>query len=335
MDQEKPIMKIEGETLYAHQFFTYLFEIRHFSVNTASAYFEDVCDFTLFLTKERNKDLLNATMEDAEGWIIHLVKTDISKRSIKRKVSALKAFYIWMIVNKKREDNPFEYVATPKFKNRLPEFLTEKDFQVLIDENAKRTDKMALRDQAILELMFASGLRASEVVNLKVSNINFSNRTMTVLGKGHKERIVPFSKNSLDTLNQYLTLFRPNVIAKNGIEEDLGYLFLNSRGEKLTNRGLEFIMNQIALKTGIMMRLHPHMLRHSFATDLLGKGADLRMIQELMGHASVRTTSIYTHVNVEQLIDTYNKAFPRAFMSPEEKEKQEEKDESEKEKREK
>jgi len=311
MEDEKQVIKIDGETLFSRKFYDYLLNERKYSLNTASSYFEDVCDFTLFLINQRNKELLDAESLDAEGWIIYLTNKKISKRSIKRKLSALKSFYSWLMFNNEVQSNPFEYVHSPKYSKKLPEFLTETDFQNLVNENSKRTDKFAIRDEAIIELMYASGLRASEVVNLKISEIDFSNRTMRIIGKGQKERIVPFSKNSLNTLLKYLELTRKPIIAKNGIENDKGYVFVNGKGEKLTQRGLEYILTQIEKKTGIMFKLYPHMLRHSFATNLLAKGADLRMIQELMGHSSISTTAIYTHVNIEKMKEEYQKHFPR------------------------
>lgn len=312
MDKEKQIIKIEGETIYSRKFYDYLLYELRYSKNTADSYFYDVCDFTLFLQNNRENDLLSANDLDAEGFIIYLTSKKISKRSIKRKVAANKSFYNWLMFTKKVDTNPFEYVTSPKFNNKLPEFLTEQDVQYIVNENGKRTDKLALRDQALFELMYASGLRVSEVINLKLSDINFENRVMNVKGKGNKTRLAPFTKNSSITLNNYLDLCRPLIISSNGISDDEGYVFINNKGKQLTERGVQYILNQIQKKTGIMIKLHPHMLRHSYATNLLAKGADLRMIQELMGHSSISTTAIYTHVNIEEMKKAYDDAFPRA-----------------------
>lgn len=312
MGQEKQIIKIDGETIYSRKFYDYLVYELRYSNNTANSYFYDVCDFTLFLQNNRDNDLINADDLDAEGFIIYLTSKKISKRTIKRKIAANKSFYNWLLFTKQVTTNPFEYVTSPKFNNKLPEFLTEKDVQYIVDENSKRTDKLALRDQALIELMYASGLRVSEIINLRIQDINFEKRVMTIKGKGNKTRLVPFTKNSSITLNNYLELCRPLIISSHGISEDEGYVFINNKGLKLTERGIQYIVNRIEKKTGIMIKLHPHMLRHSYATNLLAKGADLRMIQELMGHSSISTTAIYTHVNIEEMKKAYNNAFPRA-----------------------
>ena len=168
------------------------------------------------------------------------------------------------------------------------------------------------RDQAILELLYASGFRGSELVNINVSDVDFRGRIIKVIGKGSKERIVPFSIECQKALNTYYKDLRPKLLLKSTSEEIPTKLFLNSKGEKLTLRGLEYILHQIENKTGIFLGLHPHMLRHTFATGLLERGADLRVIQTMLGHASISTTQIYTHVTTEAMKKEYNEAHPRA-----------------------
>lgn len=156
-------------------------------------------------------------------------------------------------------------------------------------------------------LMFASGLRASEVVNLTFNQVDFDNRIMKVSGKGNKDRLVPFTTSAKESMLNYI-----NSLRKDLLREDTKYIFLNSQGNKMTVRGLEYILDEIEVKTGLYGKIHPHMLRHSFATKMLNRGADLRTIQELLGHSSIETTSIYTHVAYENMKETYEKTFPRA-----------------------
>lgn len=201
-------------------------------------------------------------------------------------------------------------ISSPKGEKKLPDFLTTNEIDLLLDENKKRTDELADRDQAILELLYASGLRASELINLTLQDINMRERIIRVFGKGSKERIVPFSKTARCAIEQYMQESRPKLLTNNPKGEN--HIFLNSHGEKLTYRGLEYILSEVEKKTGIYLKLHPHKLRHSFATHLLNEGADLRTIQELLGHESIGTTQIYTHVTYSEMKNTYDKSFPRA-----------------------
>lgn len=319
MESRIGTLSVDGETLESRKFQTYLLDERGYSSHTASAYATDVCDFRLYL-KSLGKTFYSADMDDGKGWILDLTQRGIGKRSIKRKVSALKTFYAWMVFTHRMDTDPFEFIHAPKAQAKLPSFLTIQEIQAIFDANAKRSDEAALRDQAILELMFASGLRAAETVGLTLSDVDLDHRTMRILGKGKKERMVPFSLAAQTTLRNYLILSRPGFLARQKDGKDTGFVFLNRFGNPLTERGLEYILDAIETKTGIGIKLHPHMLRHSFATDLLNKGADLRTIQELLGHASVGTTQVYTHVGYEDMKRTYDKAFPRAKLSPEEAE---------------
>ncbi len=318
MDKES--IKYDGRTSEVNGFSGYLLNERRYSWHTVDSYVTDVCDFNIFMRKE-DKGYGDVKPDDCKAWILDLTERNIGKRSIKRKISALKTFYAWLYSHGKVTSDPFEFIHGPKAPKRLPEFLTEKEVLQLFQANAQRTDFNALRDQAILELMFASGLRAHELVSLKLLDMDMTDRTMKVLGKGNKERIVPFSLQSQLTLNQYLEKDRPEYLARRKDKQDPGYVFLNANGKGLTERGLEYILDQVETKTGIRLKLHPHMLRHSFATALLNKGADLRTIQELLGHASIGTTQIYTHVAYEDMKRTYDQSFPRAWKEDKDKKK--------------
>ena len=285
----------------------YLLNVRKYSSNTVSSYTYDICDFTLLLNKLK-KNYQTADVNDVKEWIVALSEKGIGKRSTKRKLSSLKSFYAWMYLQKKVATDPFEFIHAPKAPKNLPEFFSEKETENILKENAKRTDQFKDRDQAIISLLFFSGLRASELVNLTFDNIDLENRLMTITGKGKKQRLVPFTKETRNLLNFYIQNSREKFIK----DKTNKYIFVNSRGNKLTVRGLEFILNEVMRKTGLYEKIHPHMLRHSFATKLLNKGADLRTIQELLGHASIGTTTIYTHVGYENMKKVYDETFPRA-----------------------
>lgn len=307
MGKEKSSYIIEdGNSKELSEFQDYLLNVRRYSSNTVSSYSFDICDFTKFI-RGLGKIFKDIKVDDVKSWILDLTERQIGKRSIKRKMSSLKSFYAWMYLQKKVDSDPFEYVHSPKATHALPDFFSEKEIDVLLTANEKRTDKLKDRDQALLMLMFASGLRASEVVNLTFNQVDFDNRIMKVSGKGNKDRLVPFINSAKEAMLNYI-----NGLRKDLLKEDTKYIFLNSKGNKMTVRGLEYILEEIEAKTGLYGKIHPHMLRHSFATKMLNRGADLRTIQELLGHSSIETTSIYTHVAYENMKETYEKTFPRA-----------------------
>lgn len=307
MGKEKSSYIIEdGNSKELSEFQDYLLNVRRYSSNTVSSYSFDICDFTKFI-RGLGKIFKDIKVDDVKSWILDLTEKQIGKRSIKRKMSSLKSFYAWMYLQKKVDSDPFEYVHSPKAAHALPDFFSEKEIDALLTANEKRTDKLKDRDQALLMLMFASGLRASEVVNLTFNQVDFDNRIMKVSGKGNKDRLVPFTNSAKEAMLNYI-----NGLRKDLLKEDTKYIFLNSQGNKMTVRGLEYILDEIEAKTGLYGKIHPHMLRHSFATKMLNRGADLRTIQELLGHSSIETTSIYTHVAYENMKETYEKTFPRA-----------------------
>lgn len=307
MGKEKSSYIIEdGNSKELSEFQDYLLNVRRYSSNTVISYSFDICDFTKFI-RGLGKIFKDIKVDDVKSWILDLTERQIGKRSIKRKMSSLKSFYAWMYLQKKVDSDPFEYVHSPKATHALPDFFSEKEIDALLTANEKRTDKLKDRDQALLMLMFASGLRASEVVNLTFNQVDFDNRIMKVSGKGNKDRLVPFTNSAKESMLNYI-----NGLRKDLLKEDTEYIFLNSQGNKMTVRGLEYILDEIEAKTGLYGKIHPHMLRHSFATKMLNRGADLRTIQELLGHSSIETTSIYTHVAYENMKETYEKTFPRA-----------------------
>ena len=298
-------------TKEVEDFLTYLEKERRFSLHTVESYKEDVSFFVGFLS-DNKKSVKEVDVALIRGYLLELTNSGLSKSTIKRNIAALKHFYKFLFLRNYISNEPFELITSLKQEEKLPDFLSDDEIVQLLEANRRRTDELSSRDQAILELMFASGLRASEVVNLTLQSLYLRERIIRVFGKGKKERIVPFTNSCRECLEEYLNVTRRKLLDKNVNRSKENHVFLNSRGEKLTNRGLEYIMEEIEKKTGCYMKLHPHKLRHSFATSLLSKGADLRTIQEFMGHESIGTTQVYTHVTYYEMKSVYDKAFPRA-----------------------
>lgn len=290
-------------------FLNYLRYERNYSSQTVISYSRDIDKFFRFLSEE------GLDMEEVDQIVIRNFLTDelnsgVSKRSCKRRLCALRHFYKYMVRREMVKDNPFVFVSSPKTEKTLPKFLYKDQVREILDENKKRDDLLAYRDQAILSTLYYSGIRASELVSLELQSVSLPRRTLRVLGKGNKERIVPISEECKKDIETYMKTTRMELASKN--KEGTKVLFLNDHGNKLTTRGLEYILDQIEQKTGSFVGLHPHILRHSFATHLLENGADLRIIQELLGHESLNTTQVYTHVTEESMKETYLAAHPRA-----------------------
>ena len=290
-------------------FLQHLRSERHFSEQTIISYSRDLDLFFKFLLQE------GTLMDEVDQITIRNFLTEelsrgVSKRSCKRRLCSLKHFYHYLVNEKVVKDNPFMFVITPKTDKKYPHALYKEQVQTIFKENSKRTDELASRDQAILELLYYSGIRAAELVGLDVQDVDLKKRVIRVLGKGNKERLVPFTTDCQKCLIDYANNLRLKLLKKS--QSFTAAFFLNNRGERLTTRGLEYILDAIEMKTGTFMGLHPHLLRHSFATHLLENGADLRVIQELMGHDSINATQVYTHVTVEAMQKEYKDAHPRA-----------------------
>lgn len=291
------------------EFLNHLKYDRNYSDKTIASYSSDIEKFLSFIYKE---DVL---MDQVDVIVIRNFLTKelnggITKRSCKRRLSALKQFYEYLVKEGIVENNPFIFVNGPKTETKYPHALYKDQIEEIINGCKARNDLLALRDLAIVETLYFTGIRASELVSLKVQDVDLKNRNLRVLGKGNKERVVPFTEECEKTLSDYIKNDRRNLLAKNKLPT--AHLFLNNSGQKLTTRGLEYILDQIEEKTGVFVGLHPHILRHSFATHLLENGADLRVIQELLGHESINATQVYTHVSDEALKETYSSFHPRA-----------------------
>ena len=304
------------------EFLDHLLYVRNYSKKTVSSYQEDIDLFCEFIFNE------GVLMEDVDiicirNFLTEELNRGVSKRSCKRRLCSLKHFYKYMVSVGYINDNPFIFVSSPKIETKYPHGLYKEQIQELFKRNAERTDGLKNRDQAILYLLYYSGIRAQELVTLNIQDIFLRERRVRVLGKGNKERIVPFSADCQTVLKKYIDTDRKELLKlymenikkrpqKEGLDSLQSPLFFNARGEKLTTRGLEYILDAIEEKIGLYVGLHPHILRHSFATHLLENGADLRVIQELLGHESINATQVYTHVTEEAMKETYMNAHPRA-----------------------
>ena len=291
------------------EFLDYLKNVRHYSLKTISSYQEDIDIFCEFIFNE------GVLMGDVDilcirNYLTEELNRGVSKRSCKRRLSSLRHFYKYMVNVGYIKDNPFIFVSAPKTETKYPHALYKEQIQEIFRRNMERQDDLKNRDQAILYLLYYSGIRAQELVGLDVQSVSLKERSVRVLGKGNKERIIPFTNECQQAIKHYIDNERKTLLLKS---KDLTpALFLNAQGERLTTRGLEYILDVIEEKTGLYVGLHPHILRHSFATHLLENGADLRVIQELLGHESINATQVYTHVTEEAMKETYLNAFPRA-----------------------
>lgn len=293
------------------EFSDYLKYERQFSKHTITAYVRDIEDFYRYLLKIEVLDK-DVTKYDIRAFMKEEISRGLSRKSMQRKLAAIRHYYVYLQRHGIVFDNPFVIINSPKGDSTLPRVLYEEEVNVILEANRKRTDFLKDRDQLILEFMFATGLRASEVVSLTLQSININERTVTFIGKGNKERLVPFTEEVQVLLRDYVNNMRKLLLAKRKSSQPTNALFLNAQGNMLTIQGLGYILKSVERKTGEYVKLHPHLLRHSFATNLLDKGADLRVIQELLGHESLNTTQIYTHVSEDKVLEEYYHAHPRA-----------------------
>lgn len=292
------------------KYHNYLEVEKNYSTYTVQNYFKDIQDFKKFLEVEQYGDLLKIRSENiARYYISYLVNLGFAKKSIARKISSLRAFYKYLVVEGMLERSYFENVETPKLDKQLPKFLYQNEIELMFN-SIDTTTSIGKRDCALLELLYGSGLRVSEICTITEKNLDFPNEMIKVFGKGSKERYVPMNRRTIDSLKEYIYLGRPSLIQKvelNAPDE----LFVNHHGGALTPRGVRVILDKIIDKTGELGHIYPHMIRHTFATHLLDGGADLRSVQTMLGHENLSTTQIYTHVSKEQIKESYMLNHPR------------------------
>lgn len=262
---------------------------------------------TFFVENGGFIDWLKLSSRDIEIFIQYLAQKKYKRSTQSRKISTLRSFYRFLNKRNIIPVNPVELISLRGDHKNLPEFLYS-DEMVKVLKSISTTTPLGLRNMALLELFYATGMRVSEIANLKLDQVDFELNLILVHGKGNKDRYVAFGEEAKTALNNYLVEARKKLLLH---KTDYGYVFLNSNGNRITSRGLEYIIKNIFLNAGISASVHPHMLRHTFATQMLNNGADLRTVQELLGHESISTTQIYTHVTKQHLCDIYHKYFPR------------------------
>jgi len=295
-------------------FKSYLENEKRFSVHTVRNYISDIEQFVEFLKKvfPEGTEPQKIDVVVLRGFLGYLHSKELNKRSIMRKLASVKSFFKFLLREGRISINPAKIIHSPRISKNIPRVMTEEEAQTVIEtpvvnkEDETKSGRLKiLRDIAILEMLYATGLRASELVSLKWENIFFEDRIVRIFGKGNKERIVPFGENAASALKKYLE-------EKRRLNIDCEFIFVNLRGGKLTSRSLQRIVEKYSKELLSGKKVTPHTFRHSFATHLLSRGADLRTIQELLGHQSLSTTQKYTHIAALELKKIYDKVHPRA-----------------------
>ncbi len=297
----------------------YLAIEKNYSVHTVKSYLNDIKGFEAFLIKEKlAKDLLDARRERlARNYLSSLDNSNFDKKSIARKISALKNFYTYLMDKHLIDVNIFFNLKTPKIPKTLPHIIDDEAINYLFESIDQKTP-LGFRNYLILDLLYSCGLRASELINLKINDIYLSSGQILVHGKGSKDRYVILHEKLIQEIKHYLSFVRVTLIAK-GDHTLENRLLINYKGGALTERGLRVILNQMIKQSGETFKIHPHMLRHAFATTMINHGADLRVVQELLGHSHLKSTQIYTHVSSEVLKEKYQHTHPRMIKNEQDK----------------
>ncbi|MCD8790764.1 tyrosine recombinase XerC [Staphylococcus hominis] len=277
---------------------------RNFSDHTLKAYHDDLAQFNQFLEQEL-LNLRTFEYKDARNYLSYLYSNNLKRTTVSRKISTLRTFYEFWMTQDTSVNNPFIQLVHPKKEQYLPQFFYEEEMEALFN-TVSNDAKKGLRDRVVIELLYATGIRVSELVNIKVMDLDMNLPGVKVLGKGNKERFVPFGEFCRQSIEQYLEKFKPLKVKSHP------YLIVNMKGDPITERGIRYLLNDVVKRTAGVTEIHPHKLRHTFATHLLNQGADLRTVQSLLGHVNLSTTGKYTHVSNQQLRKVYLNAHPRA-----------------------
>lgn len=288
----------------AEDFRLYLEIERNLSAHTILAYGKDIFDFLEYIGIKSPEDI---TYKDIREYFVAIQDKNYSKTTVSRKIASLRTFYRYMLRERLIENNPADNIKSPKKSHLLPKFFTDEEMETLLNSIDPKTPS-GCRNRAIIETLYATGMRVSELCNLVFEDLNLKQNEITVFGKGGKERIVLISNRARDFLEEYLENVRPRFALTN----DNNFVFINNEGYRFQQRSVNDILKNAAKKSNFQKQLSAHVLRHSFATRLLEHGADLRVVQELLGHASISNTQIYTHVSTQRLKLAYMKAHPRA-----------------------
>lgn len=298
-------MKVINEIV--NDYLHYLTVERGLSANTVASYHNDLEQFVQYLKKQGFKSFSEVKRSDITAYLHLETSAKKANSTIIRSVTSLRRFYSYLVHENSVIDDPMALIDTPKQEKHLPEVLSRTEVDTLL-KAPNVSSALGVRDRAILELMYATGLRVSEVINLRLSDLHLPVGLIKTVGKGQKERIVPIGDTAAYWVNEYLEHGRPSLLK----EKRTDFLFLNFHGNKLTRQGIWKNLKIQVQKAGITKNITPHTLRHSFATHILENGADLRIVQELLGHSDISTTQIYTHLSKRRLSEVYNKTHPRA-----------------------
>lgn len=284
-------------------FIKYLEVIKRYSEHTIKNYYNDIMEFKLYIKKDNMRSI---TYNDVQLFLGYMYNKKLNRSSISRKLSSLRSFYNYLLKENLVEENFFKEISNPRKDLKLPNFVKDNDLKIMLEVPNKDTP-LGQRNALILEMLYSTGVRISELINIKITDINMSEKTIRILGKGSKDRMVIYGSYCDNLLNLYLKNGRRNLL-KNTTD----YLFLNKNGTRLSDRYIRQMINDVIKLTSLKIHVSPHTLRHTFATDMLNNGADLVSVKELLGHESINTTSIYTHVTDEKLREVYDLAHPRA-----------------------
>ncbi|WP_433749707.1 tyrosine recombinase XerC [Falsibacillus pallidus] len=299
MDQ-KPCILLES-------FIEFLKIEKNYSEYTIEQYQKDIEAFFMFMNEQGIKNVKDVEYFDARLFLTKLHEMEYARASVARKISSLRSFFKYLNREAILAENPFSMVSQPKSSVRLPKFFYEEEMEKLFEASSEHPG-LGERNRAILELLYATGIRVSECAGIQMKDLDFHLSTLLVRGKGNKERFVLFGSFAHEAIERYINNSRGKLMGN----EDHTYLFVNARGKPLKPVGFRYILNQIIDKASLTNKIHPHMLRHTFATHLLNHGADLRTVQELLGHEHLSSTQVYTHVTKEHLKKTYMAHHPRA-----------------------
>jgi len=286
------------------KFTKYLEVQKNYSSYTILNYQKDIEEYELFLN-ENNLNYKNMDYKKCTEYLLFLDNKNLKKTSVSRRLSSLRTFYKFLVLNNYVDNNPFLLVSSPKKEKKMPKFINYSGIEEIFNIPNIKT-KEGQREKVILEILYGSGIRVSELVNIKLKDIDYNNKTILIFGKGSKERMVSFGEPALDSIKQFINEGRKQY------KIDSEYLIVGKNEEKLTTRRIEQIIGDLINKTSIKMNITPHMFRHTFATHLLDNGSDLIAVQELLGHESLSSTEIYTHISNEHLREVYLKCHPRS-----------------------
>ena len=288
--------------MYIDVFLNFIKTEKRLSSHTVKSYSSDLKQFTKYLSKECNinSDINQVTFQTIRSWIVFLLENNINPRSVNRKISVLKSYYKFLLQEGILSYNPMIKIISPKTSKRLPSFVDKDDIQNLLDKVKFENNYIGNRDRLIIEFFYVTGIRLSELINIKISDIDFNNNYIKVLGKRNKERLIPLSDNMTNKLKNYIN------------ENDISEYLFNNKGKKMYSKLVYRLVKKHLNLVSSIDNKGPHVLRHTFATHMLNNGADINAIKELLGHSNLNATQVYTHNSIEKLKSVYNQAHPRA-----------------------